>query len=526
MTGNFGNATKTLTLSTASAATSDGGVFHFANDGTTLTAQFQIKSYSSCRNCIKVQLVQVGADIYGQIAYQKSGYTNGSTPPPALGANWDDYTGNGYSQSICDLKVGIPDKTIYDALPTDVRVAIAGDLSTTGPLVVSNGVFEVVDDGTLCGGNFTKSIVMWNDGTVLFGSSAAQTLVSDVRAMGTGEIKLLNGSTLSLKEPSSDHSWRLAIAGDASATGYKTLPANSGSTTVLPGGSLALDRFTSYWGPMAGAPLIVQTNGLLRLLNENSIGVSKPIYLEGGTLSNEVDKANILYKLYMNDGAKVSGTGFRLGFKDYYNSWSFINVGGSVPSRIDAEHLMVGFQYPADSGKPIGVKFIVADVTGDDATDLLVTSPITERTGVTLFNEGYRDNRGVWKQGQGTLELASPDNACTTGVFKVEAGTVKFPSTAGGAFGAAVLLGDASLVADRGAKVSFADSSDQAWTSGATLDVAKPLARRTIRFGTSANALTAAQLAQMTYDGKSGKLSLDANGYLCAPGTGTVILFR
>ena len=277
MTGNFGNATKTLTLSTASAATSDGGAFYFSNDGATLTAQFQIKSYSTCRNCIKVQLVQVGNDIHGQIAYEKSGYTNGSNPPPVIGANWDDYTGNGYSQSICDLVVGIPDKTIYDTLPTNTLFETAGDFTLTGALVVSNGVFQVVDDGTLCGGNFTKGIVTWNDGTVLFGSSANQTLVTDIQARGTGAIKLLQGSTISLKEPGSDHSYNLLIAGDASATGYKTLPANGGSTTVLPGGSLALDRFSSYWGPMAGAHLIVQTNGILRLVNENSIGVSKPI---------------------------------------------------------------------------------------------------------------------------------------------------------------------------------------------------------------------------------------------------------
>ena len=524
MTGVFGNASKTLTLSTASAATSDGGAFHFTNDGTTLTAQFQVKSYSTCRNCIKVQLVQVGADIYGQIAYEKSGYTNGGNPPPALGDNWDNYTGNGYSQSICDLKVGIPDKTIKDSLPTDVRVTIAGDFD--GSLVVSNGVFEVADDATLSRGNFTKSIVTWNDGTILFGSLADQTLVTDIQTKGIGEVKLLEGSTLSLKEPSSDRSWHFTIAGDASATGYKTLPANSGSTTVLPGGSLSLNSFNSYWGPMGGAPLIVQTNGLLRLINQNSIGVSKPIYLEGGTLSNEVDKANILYKLYMNDGARVTGKGFQVGFKDYYNSWSFVNVGGSLPSLIDAESLMIGFQVPADSGKPIGVKFIVADVTGDADTDLLVASPITEKTGVTLFNEGYRDNLGVWKQGPGTLEIVAADNACSTGVFKIEAGTVKFARTAGGAFGAAVLLGDATLSADKGAHVSFADSSDQAWTADATLDIAKPLASRAIRFGTSANALTAAQLAQMTYDGKSGKLFLDAEGYLCGPGESTVILLR
>ncbi|MBQ3807051.1 MAG: InlB B-repeat-containing protein [Kiritimatiellae bacterium] len=529
MTGNFGSATKTLTLSTASAATSDGGVFYFSNDGATLTAQFQIKSYSTGRNCIKVQLVQVGNDIYGQIAYEKSGYTNDkNNPPPALGTNWDDYTGNGYSQSICDLVVGVPDKTIYDKLPTATAFKVAGDLSLVGPLVVSNGVFEVVDDGTLCGGNFTKSIVTWNDGTVLFGSSANQTLVTDIQTKGTGAVKLLQGSTLSLKEPSSDHSYNLLIAGDASATGYKTLPANSGSTTVLPGGSLALDRFTSYWGPMAGAPLIVQTNGLLRLLNENSIGVSKPIYLEGGTLSNEVDKANILYKLYMNDGARVTGKGFQVGFKSYYNSWSFINVGGSLPSLIDAESLMVGFQCPAENGNPIGVKFIVADVTDSDATDLLVASPITERTGVTLFTEGYRDNLGVWKQGLGTLELTSPANDCTTGVFKVEAGTVRLGAGCGGGFGALIVLGDATIDCAGGA-IAFEDSADMAWTEGATLSITGNMGKRTIRVGTDNNSLTAGQLAAIKYVNAAGKaksVSLTEDGYLVPPSRGTSCVIR
>lgn len=528
MTGNFGSATKTLTLSTASAATSDGGAFYFSNDGATLTAQFQVRSYSTGRNCIKVQLVQVGSDIYGQIAYEKSGYTNGGNPPPALGDNWDDYTGNGYSQSICDLVVGIPDKTIYDPLPTDTLFEAAGDFTLTGALVVSNGVFKVVDDGTLCGGNFTKGIVTWNDGTVLFGSSAPQTLVTDIQAKGTGAIKLLQGSNISLKEPSSDHAYNLLIAGDASATGYKTLPASGGSTTVLPGGSLALDRFSSYWGPMAGARLIVQTNGLLRLINENSIGVSKPIYLEGGTLSNEVNKANILYQLYMNDGAKVSGTGFQVGFKDYYNKWSSIEVGGSLPSLIDAESLMVGFQYPADSGKPIGVKFIVADVTDSEATDLLVASPITERTDVTLFNEGYRDNLGVWKQGPGTLELTSPANDCTTGVFKVEAGTVRLGAGCGGGFGALIVLGNAAIDC-AGGTIAFEDSADMVWTEGATLSITGNMGKRTIRVGTDGNSLTADQLATIKYVNAAGKaksVSLTEDGYLLPPPRGMSLVIR
>ena len=529
MTGNFGNATKTLTLSTASAATSDGGAFHFTNDGSVLTAQFQIKSYSSCRNCIKVRLEQVGDDIYGQIAYEKSGYTSGNNPPPALGANWDDYTGNGYSQSICDLKIGIPDKIIYDALPTDVRVEVAGDLAFTGTLNVSNGLFSVTDDGTLSGGNSTGSIVTWNDGTILFGSSGSQTLVTDIQNKGTGEFKLLHGSALSLKDSGKTLVWRFLIAGDASVTGYRTLPPDSGSTTVLPGGSLTLDSFNSFWGPAGGgAPLIVQTNGLLRLVNENSIGVSKALHLEGGTLSNTVNKANNLYKIYMNDGAKVSGTGFQVGFKSYYNNWSFIDVGGSLPSLIDADSLMVGYQYPAGASAPIGVKFIVANVTGDDATDLLVTSPITERTGVTLFNEGYRDNLGVWKQGPGTLELASSDNACTSGVFKVEAGTVRLGDGCGGNFGALIVLGDAAIDCAGGA-IAFDDSAEFAWTEGATLRITGDCEPKTIRVGTDGSSLTAEQLASIAYVNAAGKLkpmTLSSDGYLRPPPKGMKFIVR
>jgi hypothetical protein len=272
----------------------------------------------------------------------------------------------------------------------------------------------------------------------------------------------------------------------------------------------------------------VQTNGLLRLINNNSIGVSKPIHLEGGTLSNAFNKANILYKLYMNDGAKVSGCGYSVGFKDYYERWSSINVGGAVPSLIDADYIMVGFQYPAGSKKPVGVKFIVADVTGDDATDLLVTSPITERTGVTLFNDGYRDNLGVWKQGPGTLELASADNACTSGVFKVEAGTVRLGEGCGGDFGALIVLGDAAIDCAGGA-IAFNDSSDFAWTEGATLRITGDCGPKTIRVGTDGSSLTAEQLASIRYVNAAGKLkdmTLSSDGYLLPPPKGSILLLQ
>ena len=189
---------------------------------------------------------------------------------------------------------------------------------------------------------------------------------------------------------------------------------------------------------------------------------------------------------------------------------------------------MVGYQYPAEASKPIGVKFIVADVTGDAATDLLVTSPITERTGVTLFNEGCRDNLGVWKQGPGTLELASGANDCTSGVFKVEAGTVRLGEGCGGNFGALIVLGDAAIDCASGT-IAFDNSSEFAWTEGATLRITGDCGPKTIRVGTNAFSLTAEQLDSIAYVNGAGKLkpmTLSSDGYLRPPPKGTRLIVR
>jgi hypothetical protein len=174
------------------------------------------------------------------------------------------------------------------------------------------------------------------------------------------------------------------------------------------------------------------------------------------------------------------------------------------------------------------VKFIVADVTGDDATDLLVTSPITERTGVTLFDEGYRDNLGVRKLGPGTLELASANNACTSGVFKVEAGTVRLGEGCGGNFGALIVLGDATIDC-AGGSIAFEDSVDFAWTEGATLRITGDCGPETIRVGTDDSSLTAAQLASIAYVNAAGRLkpmTLSDDGYLRPPPKGTKFIVR
>ncbi len=83
------------------------------------------------------------------------------------------------------------------------------------------------------------------------------------------------------------------------------------------------------------------------------------------------------------------------------------------------------------------------------------------------------------------------------------------------------LTGAATLVLGSGS-LSFADSSAVAWSG--TLTLTGQLVQRTVRFGTSASALTGAQLKKITYE--EGALGLDADGYLVGGWRGTVLIVR
>ena len=72
---------------------------------------------------------------------------------------------------------------------------------------------------------------------------------------------------------------------------------------------------------------------------------------------------------------------------------------------------------------------------------------------------------------------------------------------------------------DGAASIAFADSSAFAW--GGTLTINGTLGPHTLRFGTDANGLTAAQIAATRYRG--GKVTIDAEGYLHRILAGTLL---
>ena len=190
--------------------------------------------------------------------------------------------------------------------------------------------------------------------------------------------------------------------------------------------------------------------------------------------------------------------------------------------------IQIGYQKSAGSNTYVGLKMNVLDVTGDVATDLYVSSPITDVDGLT-YASGYRGNVGVYKQGAGTLELSATNSSCTTGVFKVEAGTVRFPAKSAGEFGALQVTGDTVIEVAASARVSFDNSSEIAWTADKKLIFTGDMTGKSVRIGTDANSLTEDQLKQVVYRKASGKevsMSLNAEGYLQPPAKSLTIIIQ
>ena len=560
MTGEFGNARKTLTLSSSATATSDGGVFFYDNDGSTLTAQFQVKSHSSCRNCIKVQLVQHGSDIYGQIAYEKSGYTNSNNPPPNIGDNWDDYTVNGYKQTICDLKIGVSDKTIYDVLPTDVSVEIAGDYAVTGTLLVSNGVFRTVGSGTLGGGKaFAEAVRVANGSTLAFASAANQNFGSEVKALtgsDKGSLAFESGCNVTLNTSAEARRIYLPV----SVRGNLTLPNSSSvyhvfysspGVDVYDGGVMKIGQGYLHYGHRE-AKITCHKGGIVQYTAVPALGGADAfIAIDGGELrlcddySAKPGDDTATKLMALSNGAAVNGGMMTWAWSRTTNA---IAVRGTSPSYFNASLVRFGQNNEvAASNKKMIQQLAVEDVTGDDGADFTVAAKLFLNPNTTWAREN-EEFCGIEKTGAGTVLFTSADSLLA-GSLKVKAGTVAFGDDAnlsgmslwlqggtvdfgnskGSAFDRIKLDEDSFITVDAKSIVTFADSSGMTWTAGKTLVFSGTMGRKSVRVGTSAAALTADQLAAVKFKTAFGKLramTIDAEGYLVPPAAGMSVYLR
>lgn len=124
------------------------------------------------------------------------------------------------------------------------------------------------------------------------------------------------------------------------------------------------------------------------------------------------------------------------------------------------------------------------------------------------------DHSGVTDVAEGVLRLGAVSALSPNSKMRLSGGTL---ATAGFSAIAGPLELAASSVLDfsGGGALQFADSSSQTWASATLAIVNFDPANSVLRFGTTANGLTSAQLAKITLNGEPlGSWALDADGYL------------
>ena len=512
------------------------GLYNWTYDEATKSVTFILKyevdgGLGVIVDAVKIKLEEREDGVYASTLYTKSAIGNFDLThgeKTTWDCDFDAYPFRG-DCGVFDQGVNLDNYKlhIYDfqcslkgVVPTEMGVEIAGNCAVSGTYSLEVGSFRTVDAGSLNGGVFSSDVTVRSGVLLEFASTTAVEIKGKLASEGTGRI-LVSGSGVKFTADKPSR-WILEVAGQAFASGYRTLPTD-GSIKVLENGELSIGSMYYEWGPDGGgAPIYIYTNGVVRLVRPDAMGVWKHWYLVGGAVTNENTKTGypLVYRFHMNDGATFTGARAAVGYKGNFDEWSFIEAGGSSPSTFAADDLMIGYQAPAErANHKIGVKFVVADVTGDDAPDFILKSPIVDREGAVLYKgEAVRENCGVWKTGPGTMLLTAATHNEPQGVFKIDEGAVRFGATCGGQLGALLVTGDAALEVEDDAGVAFADSSAVSWTEGKTLTLKSRIGKKSLRFGTDDKGLTAAQLAAIRYDEsvttKKTAFTLDANGYL------------
>ena len=299
---------------------------------------------------------------------------------------------------------------------------------------------------------------------------------------------------------------------------------------VLPGGELQVSKTTS--GKIANGRQEVFVDGGTYWVGWN---------YEGGAS----DSANF-YTSYLTllNGAQVKGAYLRWG-NGQTQRWVVGGATGSSaePVVIDA---MKHFSYKSQT-----FTLVVNDITGNDDADLVVSGRVTRAGTATYGTASNSWTIPFEKYGDGTARFE--DQVVLRGTMTINGGKILFGDN-GEAFptegsdsnllskdrdivlasgtvlgktannlelGTLALTGDGVHTLELGptATMTFADSSAKTW-SGTLL--IKGFREKVVRFGTSDEALTAAQVNRLRAeksDGKTMHLCITSDGYLASLGT-------
>ena len=318
--------------------------------------------------------------------------------------------------------------TLSSALTADGVVQVSTAPSTS--LTLNNGSFAGTfavngTGGTVnLGGNYALG-GMVGAGVVNLGANtltingAEDTSYAGVLS-GSGALAKQGSGTFTLNNNNNSFSGNVTVSGGTLDTG-----------TSQGGGT------NSYLGAVNGSRTVTISNGASVVLQANNVfgGSGKTaatipaMVVDGATLNTA--RFNIVGNVTLNGGALVDSipAGTDSANYDGFQFLGSVTVGGSAPSTISTttargNHLLGGGT----------TTFDVADVTGDAAVDLTVS---------TKLHDGSNDYKGIGslaKGGTGTMLLTAANTY--TGSTTINAGTIEIGGT--GSLGNGSYAGDIS----------------------------------------------------------------------------------
>ena len=283
----------------------------------------------------------------------------------------------------------------------------------------------------------------------------------------------------------------------------------------------------------------IEKDGVYRQQSDWGVGITQKVALAGGEyrvrdVSTVASTRCILNLLTLEGDVKLvscqtASDCVRAG----YNQDSTWAVRGTAPSTCDVPLTLWGCAECAAGGNTM--TFVVADVTESAASDFIMNKALT-------VDSGEPDMLGIYKTGPGTMQLNAAYNMRGKMTFlkkgtllvngssltqaadpvTIDGGTLATAAGTANALGV-LTVGEAGggITLGEGATLSFADSSAATWT-GTEKVIVTGFVEKSIRFGTSANGLTAAQCARFRTNDKHA-LILDADGYLTRSGFTLII---
>ncbi len=370
-----------------------------------------------------------------------------------------------------------------------------------------------------------------NDGTLAF--VGEQILNCNLRAQNGGSVEIAANALVTVPDANNCRLYGGAFyvygtmdVGVGSSSGnYHFFSSANNGFYVCNGGRLICRK---VWPPYGydQCAITVFEGGVLETAGESAIGCNyNRVYVAGGRWYQGYDYKELpnsspmaLMEIVMTNGGVIDGYIGSMGY-DYYNREYKIEVTDGNPCAINLEVIRMGTANKAvnSSGSRLQSIFDIRDVTGDAASDLVVSSVFKEAVGMSV-ESGAETNFYFRKTGAGTLCLTGVGSSVPHCQFQLAAGSVNIGSSASATFGTFSLTGDAAFEVEEGGSIAFADSSAIEWTAGKTLTLKTKVGKTSLRFGESAAGLTADQLAAICYDAsvttKKPVFSLTSSGYL------------